>query len=170
MRNYLFKMSAALEGSDAYSQQWIWLLTNTVDNWNRFSSTMYHGTLWAFFGYTLYCTLPIATLYHKCKSEPVASIIANLDGVFPAWCDNSCRACKVAEGRGSSTRLPRIFFSLQETFSLKPIRIEIQTERWATKRETVFDNAQQQIDCTCQLLHNDQSHYSITSMSITNNS
>ncbi len=77
----------------------------------------------------------------------------------------------INDSRGSSTRLPAIyFFSWQEPFSSKPLRIEIETDRQATKRETIFDNAHQQINCTCQLSHADQSHYSITSMSIAINS
>jgi hypothetical protein len=63
-----------------------------------------------------------------------------------------------------------LFFSWRETFSSKPHRIEIKTDRQATKREMIFDNAHQQINCTCQLLHADQSHYSISSISIAINS
>jgi hypothetical protein len=63
-----------------------------------------------------------------------------------------------------------LFFSWQEPFSLKPLQIEIKTDRGATKREMIFDNAHQQINCTCQLLHTNQSYNLITSMSIANNS
>jgi hypothetical protein len=74
-------------------------------------------------------------------------------------------------GRGSSTKLPPIcLFFWWEPFSLKPLQIEIKTDRRATKRETIFDNAYQQIDCTCQLLYANQSHNLITSMSIAINS
>jgi hypothetical protein len=52
---------------------------------------------------------------------------------------------------------PFVFFSWWETFSLKPFRIKIKTDRRATNREMIFDNAHQQINCTCQLLHVDQS-------------
>ncbi len=52
-----------------------------------------------------------------------------------------------------------MFFFWQEPFSLKPLQIEIKTDRRATKRETIFDNAHQQIDCTCQLSHANQSYY-----------
>jgi hypothetical protein len=61
----------------------------------------------------------------------------------------------VGSGRGSSTRLPTICFFFSRNHFLKPLRIEIKTDRRATKRETIFDNAHQQIDGTCQLLHAD---------------
>jgi hypothetical protein len=70
-------------------------------------------------------------------------------------------------GRGSSTRVPAInYFSWWEPFSSKPLQIKIKTDRGATKRETIFDNAHQQIDCTHQLSHTNQSYYLIRSMSI----
>ncbi len=65
--------------------------------------------------------------------------------------------------------VPFVFF-WWEPFSLKPFQIKMKTDRRATMRETIFDNSHQQIDCTHQLLHANQSYYSITSMSIANNS
>jgi hypothetical protein len=56
------------------------------------------------------------------------------------------------------------FFFLAGILFFQVLRIEIKTD--ATKRETIFDNAHQQIDCTCQLLHANQLYYLITSMSI----
>ena len=62
--------------------------------------------------------------------------------------------------------LPFVLFSWWEPFYSKPLQIEIKRDRRATKRETIFDNAHQQIDCTRQLLLADQSYHLIKSMSI----
>jgi hypothetical protein len=65
--------------------------------------------------------------------------------------------------------LPFIFFPGGNPFSPMLSKL-IKTDRRATKRETIFDNAHQQINCTCRLLHANQSYYLIALMSIAINS
>ncbi len=144
---------------------WGWELGNVV---RTAPQIQIHDT-WVFLEHNISCSINGPPMGPTAKHLFHVSPTSHAPPGLYKW-RFATRWCK-GVSRGSSTSIPTVYvLSWWEPFSSKHLWIKIKTDRRATKRETIFDNAHQQINCTRQLLHADQSYYSITLMSIAINS